>query len=163
MDPDLVDALVRAESGYNPSAVSRKGAMGLMQLMPATARRLRVQNPFDPEQNVNGGVREFSRLVARYSGNLDLALAAYNAGEGAVARYGGVPPYAETRNYVAQIMSTYTGRPYRYGTRARRPSVRLVRSTGGQVVISNYSASEQKAAESASGAPVLGGGFGASR
>jgi soluble lytic murein transglycosylase-like protein len=163
LDPDLVDALVRVESGYNPRAVSKKGAMGLMQLMPETARRLRVRDPFDPEQNVDGGVREFARLIARYSGSLDLALAAYNAGEGAVARYGGIPPYRETRDYVAAIMTMYTGEPYRFSSRRYRPPVRLVRGTGGEMVISNYSASEQRAAASGAGAPVLGGGFGTRR
>ena len=96
VDPRLVDAMVRVESDYDPNAVSHRGAMGLMQLMPETAARLAVDNPFDPEMNIRGGVREFSRLVKQYSGNLQFALAAYNAGEGAVAKYRGVPPYTET-------------------------------------------------------------------
>ncbi len=113
VDPKLVDALVRVESSYDPRAVSRKGAMGLMQLMPGTADRLKVEDPFDPEENVRAGVKEFSRLVDRYAGNLQLALAAYNAGEGAVARYRGIPPYNETRNYISRILTLYTGRPFR--------------------------------------------------
>ena len=109
VDPKLVDALVRVESSYDPNAVSHRGAMGLMQLMPETALRLEVDDPFDPEKNVRAGVKELSRLVDRYSGNLQFALAAYNAGEGAVAQYRGVPPYAETRDYVSRILTLYTG------------------------------------------------------
>lgn len=165
LDPRLVDALVRAESDYNPKALSKKGAMGLMQLMPQTARRLNVDDPFDPEQNVRGGVREFSRLITRYSGNLSLALAAYNAGEGAVSRYGGIPPYSETRNYVARIMENYTGRPYRLGSyqKARRSPVRLqgdLRS--GTAVITNIRGGSQGVGNSiiSKGSGPLSGGFG---
>jgi hypothetical protein len=165
LDPDLVDAVVRVESGYNPRAVSRKGAMGLMQLMPATAKRLNVRNPFDPEQNVRGGVREFSRLVRRFHGNLPLALAAYNAGENAVARYRGIPPYRETRNYVSRIMSIYTGRPYVPGRSRRAPQVRLLRDPGsGQPVITNRGPGSGEATVPPAAARVagdlLGGGFG---
>lgn len=157
IDPKLVDSMVRVESAYNPGAVSRKGAMGLMQLMPATARRLRVPNPFDPEANVRAGVREFSRLVERYSGNLQLALAAYNAGEGAVARYRGIPPYTETRNYVSRIMTLYTGRPYDLPGVRRAVPVRMTRDVNGTTVITNVT--------SRTGSPELGdgplrGGFG---
>jgi soluble lytic murein transglycosylase-like protein len=136
IDPRLADAVVQVESGYDPRAVSRRGALGLMQLMPETARRLDVSNPFDPEQNVRGGMREFARLVNRYSGRLPLALAAYNAGEGAVTRYRGIPPYAETRTYVTRIMTIYTGRPYRLPSFRISP-VRMVRDESGQVVITN--------------------------
>lgn len=141
VDPKLVDALVRVESSYDPNAVSRRGAMGLMQLMPATAKRLHVNDPFDPEENVRGGVKEFSRLLDQYSGNLQFALAAYNAGEGAVARHGGVPPYAETRNYVSRILTIYTGKPYRMGDtyRPARP-VKMVRDRNGAAVITNMTA-----------------------
>lgn len=141
VDPKLVDALVRVESAYDPRAVSKVGAMGLMQLMPETATRLDVDDPFDPEQNVRGGVREFSRLLDRYSGNLQFALAAYNAGEGAVARYRGIPPYAETRSYVSKILTIYTGRPYRLGGSYRGAvPVRMTTDQNGQTVISNVAA-----------------------
>ena len=103
LSPDLVRAVIRAESGFNPRAVSPKGAMGLMQLMPATARDLGVSNPFHPGENIRGGVAYLARLMARYGQNLELALAAYNAGPGAVERYGAVPPYRETQSYVKKI------------------------------------------------------------
>jgi soluble lytic murein transglycosylase-like protein len=160
VDPKLVDAMVRVESSYNPNAVSRRGAMGLMQLMPATAKRLDVDDPFDPEKNIRGGVREFARLVDRYSGNLQLALAAYNAGEGAVARYRGVPPYNETRDYVSRIMTLYTGRPYRMGgvSRPARP-VKMVRDPNGAMVITNTTsgASDSARPTSLNGGPLQGG------
>jgi len=107
VDPNLVRAVIKVESGGNPSAVSRTGAMGLMQLMPATARQLKVSNPFDPAQNVDAGVRHLKGLLDNFRGDLNLSLAAYNAGEGAVRRNGGVPPYWETRNYVRRITSLY--------------------------------------------------------
>jgi hypothetical protein len=107
VDPNLVRAIIKVESGGNPSAVSRKGAMGLMQLMPATARELKVSNPFDPAQNVDAGVRHLKGLLDNFRGDLNLTLAAYNAGEGAVLRNGGVPPYSETRSYVRRITSLY--------------------------------------------------------
>jgi soluble lytic murein transglycosylase-like protein len=107
LDPALVRAVVAVESGFQPQAVSPKGAQGLMQLMPATARDLGVMDPFDPASNLDGGSRYLSTLVARYDGDLSKALAAYNAGMGAVARHGGVPPYAETRTYVNRVLSRY--------------------------------------------------------
>jgi len=105
IDAALVSALIRAESNYQPRAVSRKGARGLMQLMPATARRLSVRSPFDPASNVRGGVRYLRELVDRFGHHPELVLAAYNAGEGAVETYGGVPPYRETVAYVDRIMT----------------------------------------------------------
>ena len=102
-------AVVKVESNFNPNAVSRKGAMGLMQLMPATARQLKVKNPFDPEQNVDAGVRHLKQLLENYGGDVKLTLAAYNAGAGAVARSAGVPHFAETQNYVRRITNLYYG------------------------------------------------------
>ena len=108
--PILVAAIVEAESEFNPRAVSRRGARGLMQLMPGTASSLRVSDTFDPYENIEGGVRHLRRLMDRYRGNLPLVLAAYNAGEQAVMVYGGVPPYRETRRYVSRILRRI-GRP----------------------------------------------------
>jgi hypothetical protein len=109
VDPNLVRAVIKVESNFNPNAVSRKGAMGLMQLMPQTARQLKVANPFDPQQNVDAGVRHLKQLMESYGGDVKLTLAAYNAGQGAVARSAGVPHFAETRNYVKRITQLYYG------------------------------------------------------
>ena len=107
VDPRLVAAVARRESAWNANAVSRTGACGLMQLMPATARFLGITNIFDPRENILGGTRYLRTLLDTFHGDLDLTLAAYNAGPGAVLKYGGVPPFAETRAYVAAVRRTY--------------------------------------------------------
>jgi soluble lytic murein transglycosylase-like protein len=106
--PELVRAVIVVESAFNPRAVSRRGAVGLMQLLPATARRYGVADAFDPEQNITAGVRYLRDLMTRYGNNLELTLAAYNAGEDAVDRYGhSIPPFAETRHYVPTVLKIY--------------------------------------------------------
>jgi soluble lytic murein transglycosylase len=105
----LVSAVIRAESGFNPRAVSRKGAQGLMQLMPTTASILGVRNSFDPRENIDGGVRHLRGLLDRFPDSLPLAIAAYNAGERAVVHYRGIPPYPETQDYVTKVMQFYNG------------------------------------------------------
>jgi hypothetical protein len=108
VDPNLVHAVITAESGYNARALSRAGAQGLMQLMPDTARRYGVQNSWDPAENINGGVKYLKDLLQMFEGNLELAVAAYNAGENAVIRHGRkIPPYAETVHYVPKVLGFY--------------------------------------------------------
>jgi len=137
VDPNLVRAVVKVESNFNSNAVSRKGAMGLMQLMPSTARSLNVKNPFDAQQNVDAGVRHLKQLLENYGGDVNLTLAAYNAGAGAVARSSGVPHFAETQNYVRKITNLYYGGFNLTPSGASREPVRVQRDARGVLYISN--------------------------
>lgn len=139
LDPLLVRALIQVESGYDSDAVSRKGAVGLMQLMPQTAAELAVADPFDPEANVRGGTDYLRLMMDTFDNQLPLALAGYNAGPEAVRRYGGVPPYQETRNYVRRVMTLYQGSEF---TDIPESSVAEGRRTyvvrrGGRLVMTN--------------------------
>jgi soluble lytic murein transglycosylase-like protein len=140
VDPSLVRSVVKVESNFNPNAVSRTGAMGLMQLMPATARSLNVSNPFDPQQNIDAGVRHLRKLLDSYNGDVRLSLAAYNAGAGAVARSAGVPHFRETQNYVRRITSMYNSgseqHSYVFGKPVYQP-VHVERDARGVLYISN--------------------------
>src|SRR2546427_3578348 len=139
IDPALVRAVIETESNWNPSAISRKGAVGLMQLIPTTAQRFGVDDLYSPQQNVDAGVRYLKTLLERYNGNLDLALAAYNAGEGAVDRAHGVPWIRETRTYVQKVQDAYF-RPgaghLAAGWNASRP-IRLETDASGRIIFTN--------------------------
>lgn len=128
LDPDLVNSVIHAESGFNSRAVSRRGAQGLMQLMPGTAGRLGVTNPFDPEANVTGGTRYLRQLLERYNFDLVKALAAYNAGPLRVEQYRGVPPFRETRAYVAKVVREYNRKKIEQDKQAARAKTKSVKS-----------------------------------
>jgi soluble lytic murein transglycosylase-like protein len=136
ISPRLVHSVIQVESNYDPNAISPKGAQGLMQLIPATARRFGVSNVFDPTDNIQGGARYLKYLLGLYKGDEALALAAYNAGEGAVSRYGGVPPFPETQDYVAKVRQRLAGAP-------------ALKETGGSpsAVQSNDATARENAAE----------------
>ena len=135
VDPNLVRALIKVESNFNAHAVSPKGAIGLMQLMPSTARTLNVSNPFDPQQNVDGGVRHLKRLLQDFNGDVKLSLAAYNAGAGAVTRANGVPRYGETRKYVKRITGLYDD-PGKLDVPSAAP-IKVFRDSSGVLTITN--------------------------
>lgn len=127
VSPRLALAVIRAESNFNPQALSDKNAQGLMQLIPDTSARFNVKQPFDPEQNLRGGLAYLRWLLAYFEGDVSLVAAAYNAGEGAVNRYRGVPPYAETRGYVQRIMSLFQSEAHPYDASVTTPSPELPR------------------------------------
>ena len=134
LDPLLVQALVQVESGYNPAALSQKGAIGLMQLMPGTASDLKVDDPWDPEQNVRGGTEYLKRMLDRF-GNVEWALAAYNAGPEAVQKHGGIPPFAETRTYVRKIFCLLEGGCEGDTLEPSGRPVRIVRDANNRIVL----------------------------
>lgn len=147
LDPDLVRAVIQVESANRPWAHSHKGAMGLMQLMPETARRLAVGDPWDPSENVRGGTDYLRQMLDRFGGELELALAGYNAGPDSVLRFGGVPPYEETRAYVERVLRIYRDEPsYSLGTNARARSGRktyLTRDRNGRYLMTTTPVSDR--------------------
>ena len=157
VDPTLVRAVIQVESNFNPNCVSNKGARGLMQLMPATARRFGVTNINDPEQNIAGGVKFLAYLLRLFNDDLPRVLAGYNAGENAVLKYGGIPPYAETSTYVVRAMTVYQGRPYGAAVSfAGRRGKGTLRGGFGRVVAAATAAPRITTAALIPGARVLG-------
>lgn len=137
MDPELVKAVARVESNYNPKAVSPKGALGVMQLLPKTAERFGVADAYDPAQNIEGGIRYLKFLRDQFPGNLSLMLAAYNAGENAVRKHGGIPPYQETRDYVRKIRQLYGRDLPDTADGGLKPDIVSYRDSAGRLVYSN--------------------------
>jgi len=136
VDPELVHAIIQVESDYDPGAVSHKGAMGLMQLVPATAQRFGVQDPFDPKQNIEGGVTFLRHLLDLFQGDLELSLAAYNAGENSVLRRGGIPGFTETHNYIRKVTGRYApGSNGQDGKVAGQPKAPIYRFVDAQGVV----------------------------
>jgi soluble lytic murein transglycosylase-like protein len=133
LDAGFIHAVIRAESNYDPFALSEKGAMGLMQLMPDTATQYGVRNVFDPAQNIEGGARYLKDLMRLYNGTTDLVLAAYNAGQEAVRKYGSIPPYPETREYIKRVRATYN-KPV---MRPRGPRVVKFYDESGKLILTN--------------------------
>jgi hypothetical protein len=143
LDPKLVRAVIQVESGYNVEALSNKGAMGLMQLMPGTARELGVSDPWDLDQNIAGGASYLRRLLDRFS-DLELAVAAYNAGPEAVAKYSGIPPYAETQEYVKHVIKLFEGPENGWGTGERDGrKVNITRDENNQIRLTTASVGRQ--------------------
>jgi len=144
IDPDLVRAIIKVESDFQPLAVSSKNCKGLMQLHPDTARRFGVKNSFDPAQNIEGGIRYLKFLMGFFDRKLDLVLASYNAGENAVKRHGGIPPYSETKGYVRKVQALYSS--YRqWAAKIAQPSFRIQRvvQSNGRVLLTNTPLAEQ--------------------
>jgi len=143
LEPDLIHSIIHAESNYNPYALSSSGAMGLMQLMPETAKKYGVQNPFDPIENIEGGVRYLKDLSRLYAKQTELVLAAYNAGQEAIRKYGGIPPYPETINYIEKIKAKYPTSYIRVRTKIYK-----FHNSSGEIVLTNcpyiYSQSKEK-------------------
>jgi len=143
VDPSLVHAVVKVESDFNPFALSRKGAMGLMQLMPQTASTMKVRNSFSPHENIEGGVKYLRYLIDRYEGNLSLALAAYNSGETAVKKWGTIPPYKETQDYVKKIMHIYNGTGSTNKAFAPRYTIYVGTGADGTILLTDNPSSHQ--------------------
>jgi len=138
LDPKLVQSVIQVESAYDPYAVSRRGAAGLMQLMPDTAKLVGVSDPFDPEANIKGGTTYLRQMLDQFEQRIDLALAAYNAGPTAVRRFGGIPPYPETRTYVRRVLTLYNGRAPDLSSAAPLQGTRriyMVRDEHGQLIV----------------------------